>query len=338
MATATWDMLRAFGKRFNGAERKVFDAAIDAVEEEGLGREPPKEEGGEGHHIHVHLPGGAEGGAKLEAKTEEPPPVPPKENGGEFPPKADQGAGVQTQSTDPSEALVNAIKQIHSELDEMWDAIGQVSGGGGMADAYPNRDARRGASDQTEEEEREESEDAKAKDEMGTPSNTAGTTVLSGFEIEAPPGAKTKDVRTVRDSRYLEDSWQETVANAEILAPGIRIPTFTRNARKEQTYRELKRLRAQALDSAYNTISGRQILDEVSRGRFTNARVLKDEQLREYFFRTADRLRTNNNGGRVSYTVPAEQAFGGHTQSRFANTADMQKEIAEYYATHKTNH
>jgi hypothetical protein len=115
------------------------------------------------------------------------------------------------------------------------------------------------------------------------------------LEEEAPPGSEEKAVKA-RDSAYLADSFRETVALAEILAPGIRIPTFDRGAKPVESYSRICGLRRQALDLAYQQPDGRGIIHAVNGGKPFRARDAGCGQIRTLFLAAAGMKRDANNG------------------------------------------
>lgn len=86
------------------------------------------------------------------------------------------------------------------------------------------------------------------------------------LEAEAPAGKGTL-ARKATDSAYLEDSFQETISAAEILAPGIRVPTYDGAAAPSKTLDNICKLRRSALDLAYHTADGRAIIEDVNGGK-----------------------------------------------------------------------
>lgn len=78
-----------------------------------------------------------------------------------------------------------------------------------------------------------------------------GNKELEGsLQMEAPPGTGDKAVKAT-DSAYLADSFQETASLAEVIAPGIRIPTFDRAASPKSSFDAICGMRRQALDFAF---------------------------------------------------------------------------------------
>jgi uncharacterized protein len=116
-------------------------------------------------------------------------------------------------------------------------------------------------------------EKEETKDGMAEEAKVAGTTVdesakeESDKEIEgalkeeAPPG--TNDAHKARDSAFLEDSFAKTAQLAEILVPGIAVPTFDRAAAPIPTYGSLCAFRKKALSAYGATVDGAAVLTDI---------------------------------------------------------------------------
>lgn len=100
-----------------------------------------------------------------------------------------------------------------------------------------------------------------------------------------------------QDSAYLADSFQDTVAMAEVLVPGIRIPTFDRAAKPGQSFKKICGLRRQALDLAYAQPATRSILDELLSGKALDTRNMTCDAVRTLFRGAAAARRAMNNAG-----------------------------------------
>ncbi|HUZ95749.1 MAG TPA: DUF2213 domain-containing protein, partial [Edaphobacter sp.] len=100
-------------------------------------------------------------------------------------------------------SLEEGHKEILGKLDELSAKVGDKA-----------RDS------EEEERKKKEEEEKKAKDEEA----------VEGELAEEAPAGTADRARKARDSAFLEESFQDTVALAEIIAPGIAIPTFDRAA------------------------------------------------------------------------------------------------------------
>ncbi len=86
-------------------------------------------------------------------------------------------------------------------------------------------------------------------------------------EDEDKKKGKTKDKKKTRDSASLGERFQETIAIAEILAPGLRVPTFDSSAERKHTVDSICALRKKALSIASETVDGSEILTSLRRGK-----------------------------------------------------------------------
>jgi hypothetical protein len=107
------------------------------------------------------------------------------------------------------------------------------------------------------------------------------------LEEEAPEGTGDK-ARKAKDSAYLVDSFQATIALAEIIQPGIKIPTYDAKANPKATYDSLCAFRRTVLASAAGTTDTAEIVSEVNGGRAVTSDSLKKM--------SCDRVRTLFNG------------------------------------------
>lgn len=103
------------------------------------------------------------------------------------------------------------------------------------------------------------------------------------LEEEAPPGTELNDARGARDSAYLVDSFQETVAGAEVLVPGIQLPTLDRSARPRATFKDICGLRRRAIDRAAAQQETREMLAEVTNNRGINTKTATCRDVRNIF-------------------------------------------------------
>lgn len=153
------------------------------------------------------------------------------------------------------------------------------------------------------------------------------------LEMEAPPGTNDK-ARVAKDSSYLYDSFRETVATAEILAPGIKLPTFDKSAKPAKTFDAICKLRREALDLAVKTQDGRKIIDEINGGRTVDATKMTCDAVR-VLFRAAGAAKkaTNRDGTREQTVLGAGGGLGVHPKSKIQNMADLNRFHAERYKT-----
>lgn len=88
---------------------------------------------------------------------------------------------------------------------------------------------------------------------------------------------KKEEAGKARDSAFLEDAFTQTLADAEILVPGISPPmTFDKAASPVRTFKDgICGLRRKALDAYYATTEGRAYIDQQLRGRAFSVRDAK---------------------------------------------------------------
>lgn len=165
-----------------------------------------------------------------------------------------------------------------SEHAALWEAINELKAqlGGGVEDSDPDLDVNEQSSEQA------------MLDE-----------VPEGLEEEA---AKAKD------SRYLGESYRDTVALAEILVPGIQQPTFDSAAKPMQTFKKICGFRRKALDMAYKDEASKSILDDLLLGKQLNTKNMTCDAVRTLFNSAAATKRRMNNGSgtRDSIQLPKQ--------------------------------
>lgn len=141
---------------------------------------------------------------------------------------------------------------------------------------------------------------------------------------EAPEGTK-DSARKAKDSALLRDSFQETIALAEILAPGLRVPTYDAKLSPKKTLDSICRHRRTALDLAYATAEGRSIIDDVN-GKPMDLPNMSCGAVRTLFRAAAAAKRVANNSG------TKDRAGSGHQPTKgVASIADLNKRLAEHY-------
>lgn len=145
--------------------------------------------------------------------------------------------------------------------------------------------------------------------------------LTAALKDEAPEGLGEEAVKA-KDSAYLADSFQDTVALAEILAPGIRVPTYDGAARPGQTFKKICGLRRQALDLAYVQPASRGMLDDLLSGKPLDTKNMTCDAIRVLFKSAAATQRTlNNSGGGTHDRTPQ----GASKQAGVTSLADLNR-------------
>jgi uncharacterized protein len=144
--------------------------------------------------------------------------------------------------------------------------------------------AHHDAEEKEEEKKRKVAEDAENREIEGK------------LRIEAPPGTGDKAAKA-KDSAYLADSFQETVALAEILVPGIGVATYDSAASPAKTYDAICKMRRDALELGMVDVATRAIINQVIGGKTMDFRSqdVTCDQVRSVFIAAANCKRTANN-------------------------------------------
>lgn len=139
-----------------------------------------------------------------------------------------------------------------------------------------------------------------------------------------------EEATKAKDSAYFADSFQDTVALAEILVPGIRIPTYDRALKPSQTFKKICGFRKQAIDLAYGQPATRGILDDLLDGKPLATSKMTCDAARTLFRSAAAMKRAmNNSSGRTDDTI----ATGNVKKAGPKSLAELNKINAERWAT-----
>ncbi|WP_144156547.1 DUF2213 domain-containing protein [Paraburkholderia sp. BCC1885] len=165
-------------------------------------------------------------------------------------------------------SLEEGHKEILGKLDELSAKVGDKA-----------RD------EEEEERKKKEEEEKEAKD----------AEAVEGELAEEAPAGTADRARKARDSSFLEESFQDTVALAEIIAPGIAIPTFDRAAAPIKSLDQMCGFRRKALDLAYVQAETRNMIDEVLAGKEFDLKAMKCDRVRDLFRAVGAMKRKANN-------------------------------------------
>lgn len=294
--------------------RKIFrdaeEQALAAMEGAGMATDPDDDEGdgsGPGGHVHVHIHGGESTGKEM-ASGALPPPAAKQMNGDPNPEGMvnDEGGGAN-----PLEARVAAIEQSISALTE---AVNKLAGGGTTAPAATTGDDGDPTTTGTGEITNPAPEDLGADDAMPE-------------ELLAAKKSKTGD------SVALETSFRAVLADAEVLVPGFRIPTFDAKMPRKKTLDSMCALRRSVMGHLSVTADGADLLKQVAGkpvGDLSKSTCFEVAQL----FRAAAGARravNNSAGTRDAQRIP--EAFNKARPAGKAITS-----IAELNALHQRIH
>src|SRR5215469_1899013 len=274
-------------------------------------------------HIHLHMGGkGGEAGGSGMAGDDDPP--------------IDTGAGGQPD-----------IQQLAAAVAELLQRVEQLEGGGGNG-------GNGGEDGEDVELEDPETKDRKVfrmrrgdsmtrDDELPVPERLGeemvGETDLPGLE-GLKQGGSTGDRRKFRDryarthdSADAEDLWTDTMAAAEILQPGVRVPTFDARLSLESTARRLCAFRRRVLDHALADDTTKQIIHE-SIGTI-DTKVLPCDSVKMAFNAAAAQVRLINNQGttRTAATRDARGAGNGVARRGPPSISEMNASARDFWKT-----
>lgn len=173
---------------------------------------------------------------------------------------------------------------------------------------------------------RDEEEEMRKKKEKEAADAKDAEAIEGELAEEAPAGTADR-ARKARDSAFLEESFQDTVALAEIIAPGISIPTFDRAAAPIKSLDMVCSLRRKALDLAYVQVETRNMIDEVLAGKEFDLKSLKCDRVRDLFRAVGALKRKANN-------TPVQRGWARDTGEKVVprTLADINKMNRDRYA------
>jgi hypothetical protein len=171
------------------------------------------------------------------------------------------------------------------------------------------------------EKEKEEEEEEKKKTEDNTK-------ILGELEEEAPPGTNDAAWAATKDSARLEDSFRETVALAEIIAPGVQFPTFDAAAAPGKTLDGVCRFRRTVMSLALTRPEYRVFMDGVLKGRTVDA--LTCGATRVAYRALGEFAKSENNRSAAAHGTTRTQ--DGPPKPKKMTIADIQKMNEEMYA------
>jgi hypothetical protein len=208
-------------------------------------------------------------------------------------PTVDEGAAETPTVDEDFQAHVDKNESEHAELRSRLDALEElVSNLGGTKDAK--------------------------EDEEDTPEEA----------LDELPEEFRENAKKAKDSAYFADSFRDAAAMAEILVPGIRIPTFDRAQRPGTSFKKICGLRRQALDLAYAQPATRGLLDDVMAGKTLDTKNMTCDAVRTLFNSAAGLQRTaNNSSGQARSTNDQQSKKAGPL-----TIAELNKRNAARYA------
>jgi hypothetical protein len=308
--------IRKLSRAFSAKDERAFDEALEELEEkaeEAKDEEDPIE-------IHNHIPDSRDSMGELPSK--------------EFTvsgPAFDEEPEWFKKHKEANDAMMKSMKDSFEEFMKGKKKEGEAEDAEGEEESEP---IERGEEGEAEDDMGNlEMEDRRKNNDRSRNNNDeANKEILGELEFEAPPG--TGDAaRRAKDSKYLEEAFQDAVAKAEVIVPGINLPTFDRKAPPVRTMKSIVALRRSALDLAYNTLpAARGVIDQAMSGRTMDSKRMKLGQARVLFNSVAGQIASGNN----SRATDGATNLGTNNQRQapaIQTLADMNKRNREMYAT-----
>ena len=149
---------------------------------------------------------------------------------------------------------------------------------------------------------------------------------LTEEALDEVPEELRENAAKSKDAAYFADSFKDTIALAEILVPGIRVPTFDTAQKPGTAFKKICGLRRQALDLAYAQPATRGVLDEILAGKPLDTKKMTCDAVRTLFRSAAGVQRTVNNTNKAQASVKDASVKVGVT-----TLAELNRRNAERY-------
>jgi hypothetical protein len=312
---------RRLASAFRAKDERAFDEAMEELEDNI--EEQKDEEDPDTIEVHNHIPD-----TMMDGVGELPPKDPPgfdsrrgRDEEGEMPPWFKKHA----EATDARfKSMQDAIENLKKGTEEPDDPGAEEPGS-----SEDRRDEVEGEPGMQKEPDPNLEMDRR---DRRPPTDEANKEILGELEFEAPPGTGDR-ARKARDSALFADAFQDVLSRAEVLAPGIKVPTFDAKAAPVKTVRTMDRLRRTALDLAYSQPETRGIIDAAMGGRTLDSAKMRVAATRVLFNAVASAAETGNNR-RATDRGGAFEAGGGRvttTGARIQSVSDINKANKERY-------
>lgn len=212
--------------------------------------------------------------------------------------------------------FVEHVANNNARFDELNSALAGIS-------------ARLPGTGDAEETPEEKAAKAKAAEEADKARDAEG----ENFEQEAPPGTGDK-ARKAHDSAYFADSFQETAAIAEILAPGIQLPTFDAKEKPKATFDAICGLRRRALEKASADEELKPFI-EASLGAGRTLDKMSCDAVRMLFktVGAAKKRANSQHAQRDGATAGAGGGLGVQANRKIKSIAELNKAMSQHYAS-----
>lgn len=291
------------------ARQRVTDAESELEALESGKSTDELEEGGEGGatHIHLHVDTGKSHAGNVMTGDEKDPDPNLEE------PDPNPDAGTKTLD-DETEARFQSLEAGHAaimdDLKGIKDVLSKLAGGTGDADP-------------DEEEEEKKTGDADPDEET-----------KDGEMPDQFKKGKTGDSASKgQDSRALENSYQNVLAQAELLVPGFRMPTFDAAMSRAKTIDRMCNARRSALTACYATSDGATLISTVTGKKDLDLMGMTCPDVASVFKAAAGAKALLNNAAqtRDSSGLPSGGKRVGGEQGGITTLADMNLANQKYW-------
>lgn len=313
--------LRKMQRAFAAKDLASFDDAMEELEDK-VGDEAEKKEP-DAIEIHNHIPNNDAAGDPDRNAIEIHNHIPGQDAIGEVPPMDKDE--FDTRDDEQPEWLKKFSKDCmdrFKSIDDKFEAMGKKDPDDAEDDVDPEMMGSK------EDEGNLEMDARRGKDAKDDEANKK---ILGELEFEAPPGTNDK-ARKAKDSMYLEDSFQDAVSKAEILAPGIRIPAFDKASAPIKTAKVLFGLRRTALDLAYSKPETRGTIDAAMGGHTFDSKALPNSSVRVLFNAVASQVARDNNARSTTDSHGAHTVTNGQVAGKLTSLAGINERNRERFA------
>lgn len=231
-------LLRRMLDAIKGKDRKALDKLMDEMEE-AEGDEASEKETMEatGTHIHLHL------GGEQEAKGGDP------SKAGAADEEEEPGEGEESPAAGADQNTEKRLLALESGQNQILEALRKIAARVGLSEEEESEDEEAGE-EEAEGEVPESSDDAEGEEEEEKPKKEPKDKKGADKMGVSKMGLKSSDKKATKDSAGLKDEFTEVKSDAEVLAPGLKAPTFDAKAPAKTTQDSMCLLRRRALAAA----------------------------------------------------------------------------------------
>lgn len=217
------------------------------------------------------------------------------------------GNGAHT-NDDPTEARFAALEQAVSDIQA---AVAKLGGAPAAAPAAASNDG--------------------AGEGGNLPNDEEEVKAVDGLPDEVAAAMKSKTA----DSAALETSWRSVMADAEVLVPGFRFPTFDAKAKRRSTMDSMCKTRRSVLSHLVNTTDGETLVKSVNGGSLPDLAAATCVETATLFRSAAGARKLLNNSGatRDAQRLPNGQEVQQPQRRAGPQTiAELNKMHADFHA------